>query len=101
MDNNTNTIDIIKQAIGAVVGIGVTVLCSAFAGGVANSSTNNRFQRMLIKLGGVVIGGMAANEAAKYVSHEIDEVVETVNTAKELANDIRREAEKDGDTCAR
>lgn len=101
MENNTNTIDIIKQAIGAVVGIGVTVLCSAFAGGVANSSTNNRFQRMLIKLGGVVIGGMAANEAAKYVSHEIDEVVETVNTAKELANDIRREAEKDGDTCAR
>ena len=101
MENNTNTIDIIKQAIGAVVGIGVTVLCSAFAGGVANSSTNNRFQKMLIKLGGVVIGGMAANEAAKYVSHEIDEVVETVNTAKELANDIRREAEKDGDTCAR
>ena len=101
MENNTNTIDIIKQAIGAVVGIGVTVLCSAFAGGVANSSTNNRFQRMLIKLGGVVIGGMAANEAAKYVSHEIDEVVETVNTAKELADNIRREAEKDGDTCAR
>ena len=101
MENNTNTIDIIKQAIGAVVGIGVTVLCSAFAGGIADSSTNNRFQRMLIKLGGVVIGGMAANEAAKYVSHEIDEVVETVNTAKELANDIRREAEKDGDTCAR
>ena len=31
MENNTNTIDIIKQAIGAVVGIGVTVLCSAFA----------------------------------------------------------------------
>ena len=40
MENNTNTIDIIKQAIGAVVGIGVTVLCSAFAGGVADSSAN-------------------------------------------------------------
>lgn len=101
MENNTNTIDIIKQAIGAVVGIGVTVLCSAFAGGVVDSSTNNRLQRMLIKLGGVVIGGMVANEASKYVSNEIDKVVETVNTVKELANDIRREAEKDGDNRAR
>lgn len=100
MDNNTNTIDIIKQAIGAVVGIGVTVLCSAFAGGVADSSTNNRFQKMLIKLGGVVIGGMVANEASKYISNEIDEVVETVNTAKELANYTRQEPEKDGDNCA-
>ena len=100
MENNTNTIDIIKQAIGAVVGIGVTVLCSAFAGGVADPSTNNRLQRMLIKLGGVVIGGMVANEASKYVSNEIDKVVETVNTVKELANDIRREAEKDGDNRA-
>lgn len=100
MENNTNTIDIIKQAIGAVVGIGVTVLCSAFAGGVANSSTNNRFQRMLIKLGGIAIGGMVANEAAKYVSNEIDGVVETVNTAKELADNIRREAEKDSDNRA-
>ena len=101
MENNTNTIDIIKQAIGAVVGIGVTVLCSAFAGGVADSSTNNRLQRMLIKLGGIAIGGMVANEAAKYVSNEIDGVVETVNTAKELADNIRREAEKDGDNRAR
>ena len=100
MENNTNTIEIVKQAIGAVVGIGVTVLCSAFAGGVANSSTNNRFQRMLIKLGGIAIGGMVANEASKYISNEIDEVVKTVNTAKELANDIRREAEKDGDNRA-
>ena len=100
MENNTNTIDIIKQAIGAVVGIGVTVLCSTFAGGVADSSTNNRLQRMLIKLGGVVIGGMVANEASKFVSNEIDEVVETVNTAKELADNIRREAEKDGDNRA-
>ena len=100
MENNTNTIDIIKQAIGAVVGIGVTVLCSEFAGGVVDSSTNNRLQRMLIKLGGVVIGGMVANEASKYVSNEIDKVVETVNTVKELANDIRREAEKDGDNRA-
>ena len=55
---------------------------------------------MLIKLGGIVIGGMVANEASKYVSNEIDEVVETVNTVKELANDIRREAEKDGDNRA-
>ena len=100
MENNTNTIDIIKQAIGAVVGIGVTVLCSAFAGGVANSSANNRLERMLIKLGGIAIGGMVANEASKYISNEIDEVVKTVNTAKELANDIRREAEKDGDNRA-
>ena len=100
MENNTNTIDIIKQAIGAVVGIGVTVLCSAFAGGVADSSANNRLQRMLIKLGGIAIGGMVANEAAKYVSNEIDGVVETVNTAKELANDIKREAEKDSDNRA-
>lgn len=100
MENNTNTIDIIKQAIGAVVGIGVTVLCSAFAGGVANSSTNNRLQRMLIKLGGIAIGGMVANKAAEYVSNEIDGVVETVNTAKELADNIRREAEKDGDNRA-
>lgn len=100
MENNTNTIEIIKQAIGAAVGIGVTVLCSAFAGGVADSSTNNRLQRMLIKLGGVVIGGMVANEASKYVSNEIDEVVEAVNTAKELANNIRRESEKDGDNRA-
>ena len=100
MENNTNTIDIIKQAIGAVVGIGVTVLCSAFAGGVADSSANNRLQRMLIKLGGIAIGGMVANEAAKYVSNEIDGVVETVNAAKELANNIRQEAEKDGDNRA-
>ena len=100
MENNTNTIDIIKQAIGAVVGIGVTVLFSAFAGGVADSSANNRLQRMLIKLGGVVIGGMVANEASKYVSNEIDGVIETVNTAKELANNIRQEAEKDGDNRA-
>ena len=100
MENNTNTIDIIKQAIGAAVGIGVTVLCSAFAGGVADSSANNRLQRMLIKLGGVVIGGMVANEASKYVSNEIDGVIETVNTAKELANNIRLEAEKDGDNRA-
>lgn len=100
MENNTNTIDIIKQAIGAVVGIGVTVFCSAFAGGVADSSANNRLQRMLIKLGGVVIGGMVANEASKYVSNEIDGVIETVNTAKELANNIRQEAEKDGDNRA-
>ena len=100
MENNTNTIDIIKQAIGALVVIGVTVLCSAFAGGVADSSANNRLQRMLIKLGGVVIGGMVANEASKYVSNEIDGVIETVNTAKELANNIRQEAEKDGDNRA-
>ena len=100
MENNTNTIDIIKQAIGTVVGIGVTVLCSAFAGGIADSSANNRLQRMLIKLGGVVIGGMVANEASKYVSNEIDGVIETVNTAKELANNIRQEAEKDGDNRA-
>lgn len=95
-----NTIDIIKQAVGAVVGIGVTVLCSAFAGNVADSSTNNKLQKMLIKLGGVVIGGMVANEANKYVSSEIDEVIENVNTAKELANNIRQEAEKGGDICA-
>lgn len=100
MEKNTNTIDIIKQTIGAVVGIGVTVLCSAFAGSVADSSTSNKFQRMLIKLGGVVIGGMVANEATKYVSNEIDEVIETVNTAKELADNIRQEAKKDGDICA-
>lgn len=95
-----NTIDMIKQAVGAVVGIGVTVLCSAFAGNVSDSSTNNRLQKMLIKLGGVIIGGMVANEANKYVSNEIDEVIETVNTAKELANNIRQEAEKGGDICA-
>lgn len=94
------TTDIIKQAVGAVVGIGVTVLCSAFAGGVADSSNNNKLSKMLIKLGGVAIGGMVANEANKYVSSEIDDVMKTVNDAKELAESIRNEAERTGEVNA-
>lgn len=94
------TIDIIKQAVGAVVGIGVTVLCSAFAGSVADSSNGNKLSKMLIKLGGVAIGGMVANEANKYVSNEIDDVMKTVNDAKELAESIRKEAERTGEVNA-
>lgn len=94
------TIDIIKQAVGAVVGIGVTVLCSAFAGGVADSSNGNKLSKILIKLGGVAIGGMVANEANKYVSNEIDDVMKTVNDAKELAESIRKEAERTGEANA-
>lgn len=94
------TIDIIKQAVGAVVGIGVTVLCSAFAGGVADSLNGNKLSKILIKLGGVAIGGMVANEANKYVSNEIDDVMKTVNDAKELAESIRKEAERTGEVNA-
>ena len=67
---------------------------------VADSSNGNKLSKLLIKLGGVAIGGMVANEANKYVSSEIDDVMKTVNDAKELAESIRKEAERTGEVNA-
>ena len=91
------TVDIIKQVVGSVVGIGVTVLCSVFAGNVADSSNGNKLSKALIKLGGAAIGGMVANEANKYISNEIDDVVETVESVKKLTENIRKETERTGE----
>lgn len=90
-----NTIDIIKQTAGAIAGFGIELICSTFARDMADKSGCNKLSKTLMKLGGVVIGGMIAAEADKYISSTIDDVADTVNMIGTISKECINE--RDGE----
>jgi hypothetical protein len=73
----------VKTALGMVAGIGITVLCGAFAGNVATASNAGTWKKVGMAIGGLVIGGMVSNQAEKFINAEVDTTVQQYDTVVE------------------
>lgn len=79
MENRDNVISAVKLITTSIVGMGITVLCGAFAGNVASSAKAGFIKKTLMAIGGTVIGSMVANQAETYVNDSIDHVVKQID----------------------
>lgn len=69
----------IKLALSTVAGIGITMLCGHFTGGIASSVGGSGIKKACMAVGGAVIAGMLTNQAEKYIAEEVDSVADLVD----------------------
>lgn len=81
-------VDGIKFVLSNVAGLGITLLCSAFAGNIVASTAGGAVKKACMALGGAVIGGMVAKQAENYISETLDEGIEIANSLMTLANTV-------------
>ena len=76
-----------KIGLTAVAGLGITILCSAFAGSIAGQSNAGTIKKACMAIGGAVVGGILSNQAEKYINSEVDSAVQQYD---ELADAIKK-----------
>ena len=76
-----------KLALSTIAGLGISILCSAFAGNVASVSKVGGIQKACMAIGGVVIGGMITQQAEKYIEAEVDNFVNKLDEVVTVIND--------------
>lgn len=87
-------VKLVKAGANLIVGLGITMLCSAFAGNLAGSTGAGFLKKTCMAIGGAVIGGMVVNQAEKYIEGEVDSAVEKVDKLVEMAKNAAPTAEE-------
>ena len=82
MSENNNIVEGIKLAIGTVAGIGISMLCSAFAGNIASTTGGNGVKKICMAIGGAVLGSMLGSQAEQYIDSQVDGVVRMVSEVR-------------------
>lgn len=87
---NNKIIKITKFILKNASGIGITLLCSAAAGSIVGKTNPNVFKKVLMGLGGAIIGGILVKQSDDYLEEEIDrgfEIGEQIfSTAGKVSN---------------
>lgn len=85
--NKEKVISGIKLALNTITGLGISLLCSSFAGNIAGTSKSGGIKKACMAIGGAVIGGMVANQAEKYINGEVDNFVTKFDEIMKVIND--------------
>jgi uncharacterized membrane protein YeaQ/YmgE (transglycosylase-associated protein family) len=83
--NKTKIVEGVKIALGTIAGIGITFLCSAFAGNIAGSSNAGALKKTCMAIGGAIVGRMLASQVEKYINDEVDNAVKNVDEIVSVA----------------
>lgn len=74
----------IKLAVGTVAGIGVSMLCSAFAGGIAANAGGNGVKKICMAIGGAVLGSMLGSQAEAYIDDQVDGIARMIGEVRSV-----------------
>lgn len=76
----------IKLVVNTVSSVGITTLCSTAAGELAAKTGASTAKKVMMGVGGAVIGAMVSDAAENYISRQFDGLIEAATTAAEAAN---------------
>lgn len=87
----------VKIALKVVSNLGITLLCSAFAGGIASSTNAGSIKKSCMAFGGAIIGSMVADQAEKYIDAEVDNIVAQASEVMKVFNDATKDTSEEPD----
>lgn len=77
----------IKLALGTIAGIGISAICTTFAGGLTGKM--KPLEKICVGFASAVVGGMVGEKAAEYIDNQVDSIAGIATAVKGVVDQAK------------